>query len=120
MMTYLHNVSQWFRGWGRFDELDFKTGWSHGQIRWWLVYGLNMGTRVLSGGAVVTWSRWFYETRHEYRLSAFITRLLNHADDEHGAESGPALWGTEPTEWAGTGGLLFWTLIVCLLVWGLL
>jgi hypothetical protein len=116
-MSYARNVKLWAKGFGRFDELDFKTGWSSGQVRWWLVYTLNMGTRVLTGGAVVTWSRWFYETRYEYRLSKLMTRLLNHADDDHGAESGPALWGSEATDWAGMGGLLFWTGVVGLVLW---
>lgn len=116
-MSYIDNVKAWLTGWGRVDELSFKAGWSKNQLRWLLVYGLNMGTRVLTGGAVVTWSRWFWETRHEYRLSALITRLLNHADDDHGAESGPALWNTTPTEWAGTGGLIFWTGVIALIGW---
>ena len=48
----------------------------------------------LTGGAVVSWSRWFYDNR-QYRIPRFFDRLLNHFEEGHGRSAGPPLWGTQ-------------------------
>jgi|GEM_PF-7124580 len=115
-MTYLDNLTAWARGWRRFGELKFKGEWNAQQPRWILTYLFNHGTRTLTGGACVTWSRWFYLTRQQYRASAFMTRVLNHAQDHHGELSGDALWNTKDTAGAASGALILLA-VVLLLIW---
>lgn len=93
-MTYLTNIRAWLTGFRRFGELTFRAGWSAGSLRWWLLYGIDYGSHVLTGGAVVSWSRWFYDNREKYRAANFFDRLLNHFEEGHGRSAGPALWGT--------------------------
>jgi hypothetical protein len=116
MTTYVTNVRLWLRGFGRFDEIAFKAGWSGNQLRWRLLYALNYGTRVLTGGACVSWSRWWYERRRKYGHAGFMTRLLNHLEENHGARAGGALWGTTDTRGAVAVGLVFWVLVLVLVV----
>jgi hypothetical protein len=116
-VSYKHNVLTWLRGWRKFDEIAFLPGWSGGSPLWWLLYALNHGTRTLSGGAVVTWSRWFYLNREKYRAAAFMTRLLNHFDQDHGRESADPLWKTTDTEWAARGAVAFWCVATPLVAW---
>ena len=118
-MTYAHNVKTWWRGWRRFDEIDFREGWSADSLLWWLLYALNHGTRVLTGGAVVTWSRWFFLNRDKYRAAKFITRFLNHLDQDHGRKSADPLWRTIDTPWAARGAVVFWGIVGPLAVWGI-
>jgi len=89
------NLWRWLTGFTRFDEIDFKEGWSAKSPGWWALYLIDYGTRVLTGGACISWSRWFYLHRDEYRLAKFLDRLLGKADSNHGEEAGPALWGTQ-------------------------
>ena len=93
-MTYLHNLRAWLTGFRRFGELSFKAGWSADSWQWRLLYLFDYGSHVLSGGAVVSWSRWFYDNR-QYRIPRFFDRLLNHFEDGHGRSAGPPLWGTQ-------------------------
>jgi hypothetical protein len=97
MRQYIKNLKLWGTGWSKFDELQFKAGWSGDSWRWRLLYLIDHGTRVLLGGAVVTWSRWFYDNRDKYGWAKFLDRLLNHIDSGHGADSGPELWGSKDT-----------------------
>jgi hypothetical protein len=94
MKNYLHNLKRWLLGFAWADGITFKPGWS-ADWRWYLLYGLDYGTHVLTGAAVVSWSRWAYDNRRTNRAAAFLNRLLNHLDAQHGAEAGPALWGTQ-------------------------
>ncbi|HUU90431.1 MAG TPA: hypothetical protein VM238_04390 [Phycisphaerae bacterium] len=98
MRNYLHNLLTWLRGYRRADEITFKPGWS-ANWRWWALYTFDYGTHVASGGAVVSWSRWFFMTRRKYRVSAFFNRLLQHLDKRHGEESGTVLWRTVDCSW---------------------
>jgi len=93
--TYLINLKLWALGFGRADEIKFKPGWSASDKRWLALYLLDYGTHVLTGAAVVSWSRWFYDNKATNRFAAFMNRLLNHLDAQHGAMAGPALWGTK-------------------------
>lgn len=93
-MTYISNLRLWLTGFGRFGELRFYAGWSADQWRWRLLYAIDYGSHVLTGGAVVTWSRWFYDHR-ERPIPGFFNRLLNHFEDDHGKHAGPPLWGTK-------------------------
>lgn len=97
MAQYIENLRLWATGWARFDELRFKAGWSGDSWRWRLLYLFDQGTRVLLGGAVVTWSRWFHDNRDRYGWAKFCDRLLNHVEHHHGANSGPVLWGSKDT-----------------------
>jgi hypothetical protein len=112
------NLRAWLDGFGRFDEISFKAGWSGKSPAWLILYALNYGTRVLTGGACVSWSRWFYEHSPDYRWAKFVTRLLNKLDSNHGADSGPPLWGTQDTAWAVLGACLFWPVVLGLIGWG--
>jgi hypothetical protein len=98
-MTYFTNIRAWLTGFRRFDELTFEAGWSADSLRWWLLYAIDYGSHVLTGGAVVSWSRWFYDNREKYRVANFFDRLLNHFEDGHGRSAGPALWGTVDCSW---------------------
>jgi hypothetical protein len=98
-MTYFTNIRAWLTGFRRFDELAFRAGWSAESWKWWLLYFADYGTHVLTGGAVVSWSRWFYDNREKYRVANFFDRLLNHFEDGHGRSAGPALWGTVDCSW---------------------
>jgi hypothetical protein len=92
---YLKNIKLWLQGFGKLDQLTYKPGWN--KYKFFFLYLLDHGTHViLSGGAVVSWSRWFYETRKKYKSSKFLTRLLNWFDDNHGAEAPSAYWNSEP------------------------
>ena len=110
-MTYPRNLRLWLTGFGRFGELKFRAGWSATSLRWWLLYLFDYGSHVLTGGAVVSWSRWFYDNR-QYRIPRFFDRLLNHFEDGHGRSAGPPLWGTQDCS------PLFRAVALCLLgVW---
>jgi hypothetical protein len=116
-MTYLHNIRQWLTGFVRFGEISFKPGWSGKSPAWWLLYAFNYGTRVLTGGACVSWSKWFYLNRNEDRLANLVTKLLDKIDWQHGYRAGPILWNTTDTSWARSGAYIFWTSIVGVGVW---
>jgi hypothetical protein len=92
MMQYLINLRLWWVGFRRLGELTYLPGWT--PLRFFPVYLLNHGTRVLTGGACSSWSRWFYENRDKLRFAKFMDRLLNKFDTHHGAESGEVMWGT--------------------------
>jgi len=116
-MRYTDNVRAWWGGFERFAEIQkWKPGWSGDQLRWKIVYALNHGTRALTGGPCVTWSRWWYENREKLGHAKFMTRALNHFEDEHGANSGPALWGTSDSRLAVPGAVLFLVILVVLAV----
>lgn len=116
-MSYASNVKSWAKGWSRFSEItEWQPGYGPDKLRWWLLYGVNYGGRVLSGGACVSFSRWFYLNREKYRAAKFMDRLLNHVDRDHGAQAGPALWGTTDTSWAARGAVAFWSLVLVAIV----
>ena len=97
MPQYLTNLKLWLTGFRRFGELSFRAGWSADSWQWRLLYALDYGSHVLSGGAVVSWSRWFYDNRDK-RIPRFFDRLLNHFEEGHGRSAGPPLWGTKDCE----------------------
>lgn len=74
-------------------QITYKEGW--GPWKFLLLYIFDYGTKVLTGGACITWSRWFYEKRTTNRLARFMDDLLDRVDPKHGYRSGPALWGTQ-------------------------
>lgn len=92
MKTFIINLFVFVRGLGKLDTLKYKAGWN--AWKFLPLYLFDYGTHVLTGGAVVSWSRWFWEHRKTNRLAAFINRLLGHADKNHGQLSGPPLFGT--------------------------
>jgi hypothetical protein len=118
-MRYVKNLRAWRTGFSRFGELKFHAGWSADQWRWRLLYALDYGSHVLSGGACVTWSRWFYDNRDKYRLAAFMNRLLNHFEEDHGKNAGPVLWGTKDCalRWRLTVPVLFLTVAIAIKAW---
>lgn len=112
-MSYRRNLTLWWLGWRFFEALTFKAGWSADSPKWWLMYALNHGTRTLTGGAVMPWSRWFYETRNRYWLSAMAVRVVDAVlGANHCRDAGPALWGTQDTDYAGPMAYVWWLLIV--------
>lgn len=94
-MRYFTNILLWYTGFSRFGELPFWAGWSADQLKWRVLYAIDYGSHVLTGGAVVSWSRWFYDNRGKYRVAKFLDRLLNHFEEGHGRSAGPPLWGSK-------------------------
>lgn len=114
-MNYFTNLWLWLAGFTRFDEIEFKPGWSASSPAWWALYLVDYGTHVLTGGAVVSWSRWAFENRARYRVAKFVDRFLGKFDPQHGEHAGPALWGTRDCELGirlVTGGLLVLLLVL--------
>jgi len=113
---YLKNLAAFIRGCGRLGTLTYKPGWS--PVRFLPLYLVDYGTHVLTGGAVVSWSRWCYEHRATNRVAAFINRALGHVDEQHGQLAGPALWST--TDCAPPVRIVVTAAWAALLAWGLL
>lgn len=116
-MTWRTNVKAWWAGWGQEPDDGFKPGYSWKSPLWLAIYGLDYGTRVLTGGACVSWSRWWYDRRRQLGSAGFATRLLNHLQANHGRNSGGPLWGTADTGWAIRGATIFWGGLLVLLAW---
>lgn len=95
-MTYLRNLSQWFLGLFRLGRISYKENWNAWKFA--PLYLVNYGTHVLCGGACVSWSRYFHDNR-DRQPQRFMDRTLGWLDPNHGAETGPALWGTKDTGW---------------------
>lgn len=92
-MQYFTNVGRWISGFFLLGKLRYKPGWN--AWKFFPVYLLNYGTRVLTGGACSSWSRWFYENRGTFRPAKFMDRLLEKFDTNHGQDSSEALWDTK-------------------------
>jgi len=114
--NYIHNLIQFLLGFTRLHLVKYKPKWS--PWKFLPVYIFDYGTHVLTGGAVVSWSRWFYDHRQTNRVAAFINRLLGHAQKNHGQLSGPPLWGTVDCSFvvrcslcAGWAFLIIWSLL---------
>lgn len=116
-MSWSRNVKAWAAGWGQEPPGGFKPGWGWSSPKWLLHYGFNYGTRTLTGGACISWSRWFYLNRDRLGSAGFATRLLNRLDPKHGEKAGPALWGTEDTDFAAAGAVIFWSVVLAGLAW---
>lgn len=99
------------------NSIVYQPNW--GPRKFFLVYLFNYGTRVLTGGACVSWSKWFYFTKETNRFSHLVTRLLNLFDKKHGFEAGPILWGAKATKWVGVGAACFWIVAILLLAFGI-
>jgi hypothetical protein len=108
-MTYARNVLLWLRGWARFDEISFKPGWSAKSIRWWLLYGLDIGANVvLLAGQVETISRHAQDHRSG-KVWDFLLDILEKFDADHGPRSGGPLWDSElPPKWQRIAVPLLW------------
>ena len=117
MKTLLVNLQAFILGFGKLKALKYKKGWN----RWKFLplYIFDYGSHVLlTGGAVVSWSRWFYVHRKTSRVAAFMNRLLGHAERNHGQLAGPPLWGTvDCPRWVRVilclswGALILWSLL---------
>ena len=117
MQQYLNNIWKWLKGFSQLRSVDYKPGWSAGKF--FLPYLLNYGTHViLSGGAVVSWSRYFYESRQAgSRTAKFLDRLLSKIDKDHGEKSSPPLWGTTPCRTVVRLAVVsFWVMVTIFLV----
>ena len=108
-MTYARNCLLWLRGWARFDEIDFKPGWSAKSPLWWLVYGLDHGANViLLAGQVETISRHAQDHRSGWVWDKLLD-ILERFDEDHGPRSGGPLWGSElPPKWQRIVVPLLW------------
>lgn len=105
---YLVNVGMWVAGFALLPTITYFPGWNW--LKFLPVYLLNHGTRVLTGGPVVSWSRYLYDVSGEHRLAKFLTRLMNIVDDDHGEESGQSMWDTVACP--------VWFQVVLSLAWG--
>ena len=88
----MNSLVKWLTGFTKLGTLSYKPGWN--KWKFLPLYLVDYGTHVLTGGAVVSWSRWFYDNRKTNRVAAFMNRLLGHIEDDHGQMAGPPLWGT--------------------------
>jgi hypothetical protein len=118
MKHYLRNVWAWLRGFAWLWDEDRVGGWKRGWGPWKFlpVYALNVGSHVvLSGGAVTTWSRAFYDWRQSgsawgKRMDRWVQAVLG---DDHGKNSGPVLWGTTPCDWrVRVAAALAWAVVL--------
>ena len=93
MGQYFYNLRNFLSGLLKLDTIKYKPGWN----RWTFLplYIVDYGTHVLTGAAVVSWSRWFHDNRDKSRIAKFFDRSLNYADEDHGAKAGPTLWVTK-------------------------
>lgn len=114
-MTYFRNLYLWLRGFGRFDELDFKEGWSAESPKWWLLYLIDTGACViLLAGPVCTVSR-YAQMHRSGTLWDKLLDVLDRIDTDHGQNSGPVLWDSEePEKWVRIAVPVAW---VALAVW---
>lgn len=106
----MKNIIPWAKGFTRLDEISYEPGWN--KWNFLPVYLLNYGTHVFTGGAVVSWSRWFYENRDKLRWAKFMDRLLNKFEAHHGENAGGALWGTVAASTRTRLGLFFLALYI--------
>lgn len=106
-MMYFTNLGKYLAGFMLLGTIRYKPGWN--ALYFFPLYVFDYGSHVLTGGAVISWSRWFHEHREINRVAKFFDRFLNKFDDKHGAESGPALWGTQDCSiTTRTISTLFW------------
>lgn len=111
-MTYFRNVWLWLVGWGRFDEVGFRDGWSAKSPLWWLLYLLDYGANVvLLAGQVETISRHAQDHRSGWVWDKLLD-IIEKFDKDHGPRSGPPLFGSElPPKWARIVVPVFWLLL---------
>jgi hypothetical protein len=92
MKQYFYNLGKFLSGLTKLGSISYKPGW--GPWKFFPLYVVDYGTHVLTGAAVVSWSRWFHDNRDKSRIAKFFDRFLNYVEEDHGAKAGPALWGT--------------------------
>ena len=112
-MSYFKNLWLWMSGFGRFDELDFKDGWSAKSPSWWLLYLIDHGACVLLlAGPVCTVSR-YAQMHRSGTVWDKLLDVLDKFDTDHGQNSGPALWGSvESEKWVRIAVPVGWTAFV--------
>lgn len=92
MKQYLENLKSYLWGFSLLHTIDYKEGWN--PVKFLPLYIFDYGTKVLTGGAVVTWSRWFYDNKDK-QPARVLNRFLNWIDPGHGVNAGPPLWNTK-------------------------
>ncbi len=97
MKQYISNLILFVRGFRWLNNLTYKDGW--GPRKFLPMYAIDYGLHVLSGGAVISFSRWFYDNRQRYWWARAADSILNWFDKDHGKKAGPALWGTTDCAW---------------------
>lgn len=97
LANFTKNLRLFIEGFGLLDELQYKPNWD--KWKFLPLYIFDYGTRVAVGGAIVSWSRWFYLNRKTNRFAAFMNRGLNHLDMRHGELAGRPLWLTVDCAW---------------------
>lgn len=91
-MTYPRNIYLWLTGFFKLGQIAYKPGWN--AWKFLPVYLIDIGLNTLTGGAVCTISR----RAQDHRSGWFWDKILDaieHFDEQHGALSGPPLWGTK-------------------------
>lgn len=93
MINLLINLWRFVVGFFKLGSLKYEPGW--GAL--WpkpfvLLYLVDYGTHVLTGGAVVSWSRWAWDNRERYVLAEWLHDWLGA---KHTSEAGPVLWDTK-------------------------
>jgi hypothetical protein len=92
---YRTNVSAWWRGFRHFGSIRFRLGW-RADWRWKLLYTLDIGANVLTGGRVETLSSMMQTHRNGW-LWDKVLDTIETVDEHHGekAARGGPLWGSE-------------------------
>jgi hypothetical protein len=95
---YLLNLWLWLSGWFKFGRIHFREGWS-ADWKWCLVYGINYGINVLTGGAVQSISGRLQRHRAG-KVWDFMLDVIEKFDTNHGANAGAPLFGSvESPQW---------------------
>jgi hypothetical protein len=115
-MIYWRNLYLWLTGFGRFDRIRFKPGWSN-DWRWKCLYAIDYGAAViLLGIGVQPVSRWAYERRGDQPWR-WLNARLDALDEGHGENSGGLLWGSQPCERTVRYGVMAaWAAVVLWLI----
>lgn len=119
MRQYFDNIGLWMAGWFKLDRINFKEGWSN-DWQWKLVYGLNYGINVLTGGAVQPISARLQRHRAG-KVWDFILDVIEKFDNGHGANAGAPLFSSlESPAWIQWSWLVIIIIFIGKQVYGLL
>ena len=117
MKQYFTNLWLWLSGWFKFGRITFREGWS-ADWRWYLVYGINYGINVITGGAVQPISGRLQKHRSG-KVWDFILRMVERIDTYHGANAGAPLFGSlESPVWVQWGFLVAIVILIGSHVYG--
>lgn len=109
-MRYPRNILLWLFGFTQLGTLDYKPGWN--AWKFLPVYLIDCGLNVITGGAVCTISRRAQDHRSGWAWDKLLD-VIEKFDRDHGALSGPPLWGSkECGKWTQVLVTGFWMVVI--------